>query len=402
MSDVAEQIRQFNADRDPERLAMKYRRMREDAFVFLRGTCHLFYARLPADAVLHEAPAVWACGDLHLENFGSYKGDNRQVYFDINDFDEACLAPASWDAVRCLASILVGRDTLRVDAATASALCDAFVDAYAGELARGSARWVEREAAPPPVSDLLAGLRGRTRRDFLDGRTKVGKDGLRHLRIDGKKALVATPEQQARVTVLVDAFAAGQSAPGFFRVLDVARRIAGTGSLGVERYAVLVEGKGSPDGNHLLDLKRSLSSSLAGRVPVAQPAWPDEAHRVVGVQQRMQAVPVAFLHPIARDGVPYVLRGLQPIEDRVDLSDRHATTPVLLVNLVTVMGHCLAWAQLRSSGRGGSATADELIDFGARPRWKAALLQTAAACAAQMEDDWKSYASAFDRGAFPV
>ncbi len=49
-----------------------------------------------------------------MENFGSYKGDNRQVYFDINDFDEGALAPASWDLVRLLASIQCGADALRV------------------------------------------------------------------------------------------------------------------------------------------------------------------------------------------------------------------------------------------------------------------------------------------------
>ena len=45
MSDVIEQIRQFNAGRVPERLAMKYRRMRVEPFAFLRATCHLFYDR---------------------------------------------------------------------------------------------------------------------------------------------------------------------------------------------------------------------------------------------------------------------------------------------------------------------------------------------------------------------
>src|SRR5574337_103652 len=91
--DIVDVIRRFNADRDPERLEMKYARMRTDAFSFLRGSCHLFHARRPSEPVLRKSPAVWCCGDMHLENFGSYKGDNRQVYFDLNDFDEALLAP---------------------------------------------------------------------------------------------------------------------------------------------------------------------------------------------------------------------------------------------------------------------------------------------------------------------
>src|ERR1039458_9125760 len=86
--DIADVIARFNAGRDPERLAMKYRAMRTNAFIFLRGTCHLFYAGLPDVPLLRDAPAAWACGDLHLQNYGSYKGDDRLVYFDINDFDE--------------------------------------------------------------------------------------------------------------------------------------------------------------------------------------------------------------------------------------------------------------------------------------------------------------------------
>ena len=85
--DVAGQIRAFNAGRDPERLQRKYAAMRASPFTFLRGTCHLFYARMARGGVQKAAPAVWVFGELHLENFGSYKGVNRLVYFDIYDFD---------------------------------------------------------------------------------------------------------------------------------------------------------------------------------------------------------------------------------------------------------------------------------------------------------------------------
>src|SRR4051812_15499880 len=76
---LAARLRKFNAGRDPERLRMKYRAMRSSAFAFLRGTCHLFYERLPQSRMLERAPAAWICGDFHLQNFGSYKGDNRLV-----------------------------------------------------------------------------------------------------------------------------------------------------------------------------------------------------------------------------------------------------------------------------------------------------------------------------------
>src|SRR6185369_18016042 len=106
--DVIQRIIAYNRDRDPERLSLKYKAMRKDALAFFRGTCHLFAEDWPQKDRVNDAPDVWVCGDLHLENFGSYKGDNRLVYFDITDFDEAALAPASWDLVRFLTSLRLG------------------------------------------------------------------------------------------------------------------------------------------------------------------------------------------------------------------------------------------------------------------------------------------------------
>src|SRR5712692_1326653 len=92
MNNAVERIQAFDAGRDPRLLQMKYKLMQHDVFAFYRGTCHLFYQDWPADSPLNAAPSAWLCGDLHLQNFGSYKGDNRLVYIDINDFDESVLA----------------------------------------------------------------------------------------------------------------------------------------------------------------------------------------------------------------------------------------------------------------------------------------------------------------------
>jgi uncharacterized protein (DUF2252 family) len=399
MHDVVAAIRAHNAGRDPERLALKYRKLRADPFAFLRGTCHLFYDRLPADKLFRRAPPAWSCGDLHLENFGSYKGDNRLVYFDINDFDEAALAPASWDPLRLLASVLVASTTLRTTAVEGRELCKTLLRAYAETLASGKPRWIERDIAPGLVRDLLQTLKTRTRVDHLDRRTDR-KRRRRTIRCDGRHALAASELERAHATRLVEQFAATQPDPAFFEVLDVARRIAGTGSLGVERYVVLVEGKGSPDANYLLDLKASQPSSLIPHLKIVQPRWASEAHRIVAVQTRMQAIAMAFLHPLAERKVSYVLRGLQPSEDRVALAAPGTTAREVDV-LLQEMGRMLAWAQLRSAARDGSATADELIAFGAaREDWQKTLLRGAGDCAAQVVADWKVYVAAYDGGAF--
>ena len=392
--DVVRRIQAFNAGRDPERLRLKYRAMRGSPFAFLRGTCHLFYDRLPRGGIFGSAPAVWSCGDLHLENFGSYKGDNRLVYFDVNDFDEAALAPASWDVVRLLTSLWIGADGLRVG--DARPLCQSFLDAYASALTQGKAYWVERETAQGLVRELLDGLRDRERASFLDGRTTL-KGKRRLLRVDGKKALPASPAQRAAITDFMRGFAQEQQDPGFFQVLDVARRIAGTGSLGVDRHVILIEGKGSPHGNYLLDLKRAMPSSLPPHLKVVQPGWTTQAHRVVTLQRRIQAVSMAFLQPVRVGDEPYVLRGLQPSEDRITL-DRASRGE--LAQVVATMGRIVAWAQLRSAGREGSAIADELVEFGRRSKWKERVLDASLDCAAQVRRDAAAYDAAWDDGVF--
>ena len=396
--DAVRQIQIFNAGREPERLAMKYRAMRASTFAFLRGSCHLFYDRLPSGGVFKTAPAVWVCGDLHLENFGSYKGDNRQVYFDVNDFDESALAPASWDLVRFLTSLQVGLEGMALREARVQVLCQAFVEAYASSLASGKAYWVERDTAQGMVRELLDGLRARTRVGFLGPRTLV-KRGRRLLLADGRKALPVDAAQRAAVENFMREFAESQPQPAFFRVLDVARRVAGTGSLGVDRFAILVQGKGSPDGNYLLDMKQALPSSLVPHLKLAQPRWNSEAHRVVELQRRQQAVSMAFLQPVLFTEAPYVLRALQPSEDRVRFTGT-GRTPSEIEAVVVTMAQMLAWAQLRSAGRDGSATADELIDFGQRRKWKASLLTASHDCAAQVRQDAAAFNAAFDAGEF--
>lgn len=398
MAYALRRISAYNAGRDSDALALKYQYMRENAFVFLRATCHLFYERLPDAAVLRRAPLSWVCGDLHLQNFGSYKADNRQVYFDINDFDEGALAPCTWDLVRFLASVLVGAQSLRVKPREADTLCRTFLDAYADALASGKARWVERETADGLVRDLLDGLRSRSRKDFLKQRTLL-KKGKRVIRLDGARALAISDKKRERILRFMRDFARAQPDPDFYQVVDVARRVAGTGSLGIDRSVILIEGKGSPNGNYLLDMKEALPSSLAPHLKTQPLHASTHAHRIVAIQRRMQAISMAFLHPVVVGKKSYVLRGLQPTQDRVALAQWDGKL-ARLEYVVAVMGKIAASAQLRSGGRDGSATIDELIDFGQQTKWRKQLLEVSRHCAAQAEKDWRVYARAYDDGEF--
>jgi uncharacterized protein (DUF2252 family) len=198
-SDAPARIRTFNAGREPERLKLKYKGMRRSRSAFLRGTCHLFYEDWPRSSRLDDAPLAWVCGDLHFENFGAYKGDNRAVYFDINDFDEAVLAPCTWDVARFLTSVLVTARDNKLAPRDGSELCELFLSNYFGCLAEGKARWVERETAGDNiVGDLLRALSERTRAEFLARRAK-GRGRNRRLKANRKRILPARDADKLEV-----------------------------------------------------------------------------------------------------------------------------------------------------------------------------------------------------------
>jgi len=393
--DVVDRIIAFNAGREPERLQLKYTAMYASAFRFLRGTCHLFYEDWPVRSPLNRAPATWISGDLHLENFGTYKGDDRIIYFDINDFDEAVLAPCTWELARLATSVIVAADDYGLRHSQAVRLARAGLDACAEALATGKARRVERLVATGPVRELLDALFQRRRAELLRQRTER-RGGRTRLRI-GKRALPADASQRRAVTTLLKRFARHEPNPGFFRVLDVARRVAGTASLGLPRFVILVHGKGPPDGHYLLDLKHARPSALARRSPCRQPHWPDDAERCVALQYRLQAVAPALLRPVVMDGECYVLRELQPSEDRLDLG-RWGKRLGHFEDVMRTMGRVAAWSLLRASGRQGSAIADELIAFAAHRSWRAAVLRAAERGARKVEADWRAFRQAVRQG----
>lgn len=386
---ILQRVQRFNQGRNPERLKLKYAHMQENSFVFYRGTCHLFYEDWPREDLLNNAPPVWVSGDLHLQNFGCFKGDNRLVYFDLNDFDESALAPCSWELARLLTSIHVASRTLNLGEADALDLATRCLRAYAAALSIGKAKTVERETAKGMVRELLESIEQRKRKDFLDKKTEK-KGDKRWIILDGKHSAPVTPEERKAIEEFMALWAISQEEPGFYQILDVAHRIAGVGSLGVDRYILLVEGKGSPDKNYLLDLKEELPSSLNPYLTPAQPHRRSEAERVVAIQQRAQAISPALLTPVTIRNKPYVLHELQPTEDKIDLTSWLGKLS-RLEDLVETMGEVTAWSHLRSSGRQGSSIADGLIEFSQSSEWKEELLGYAASYAKQVEADYQEY-----------
>jgi uncharacterized protein (DUF2252 family) len=200
------------------------------------------------------------------------------------------------------------------------------------------------------------------------------------------------------VARILERFAAGEPDSQFYRLIDVARRVAGSASLGLERYVLLVRGRGYPDKLALLDLKQAIHPSLVSRA-AARLAWPTEAERVVSIQRRVQVVSPALLHP-ARDGRrSFVLRELQPTQARLSLESWDPSLD--LQNLMTTLGQVVAWSHLRSGGRQGSAIADEWIAFADRKDWGPALMEFAVRYSRRVEHDWREFVETGGRQGLP-
>ena len=312
-----------NAGRDLDRLRLKLARLRQDPFAFFRGTNPLFLGFLPRRHPLFRAPRTLVCGDLHLENFGTYKGDNRLCYFDINDFDEACAAPFTVDLVRFVAGLRTAAGPLGLSRTDVTKLIGRFLDAYVRGIADGKPRWVERSLAQGVFRSVSRRAMQRTRRELLDRITSL-KSGRRRIRIDGVRAMSIDAGERRSLRRFLAAERGRLSKPerkrGFFDLLDAARRIAGCGSLGLARYMLLIRGRGAPDQQFVLDLKFAAPSAVSEWLDRAQPGWADDAVRVVSIQRIMQAVSPAMLDAVRFERRPFVVKELQPSTDRLDLA----------------------------------------------------------------------------------
>jgi uncharacterized protein (DUF2252 family) len=381
---VAQSILDDNGGREPERLRRKFQLLRADPFAFYRGTCRLFYRNLPRNAVLAAAPALLVCGDLHLENFGAYKGDNRLAYFDLNDFDEAALAPFTLDLLRFVTSIHVAASHLRLSTRQAEGLGRLFLDRYRQWILDGKARWLERSTSEGMVRDLLGGVIKRTRHQLLKART-VRAGARRRLRLN-ERALPIAKAERGRLRSFIERFGAARGEPRFYRLLDAARRVAGKGSLGL-----------APLGNYLLDLKLAVPSALALASARRHHRWESEAQRVVTTQRIAQAISPALLHAVTIGAQSYVLKELQPMADRLDLARWDGGIERLEL-AVASMAAATAWAQLRGCCRYGACAVDDLQRYVAGAKWEQALTRLSSQCSERALQQWSAYCKAYDAG----
>jgi uncharacterized protein (DUF2252 family) len=331
---------------------------------------------------------------LHLENFGSYKGDNRLVYFDIADFDESCVAPVGLELVRMVTSILVAAKPLKINKSTVAKMVNVFMETYATNLVSGKPRWVERSLATGPVKKLLQSLKGRHRADLIKQRTQR-KSGKIRLLNDGKKSLVISSQDRQRAELILAAFASTQPSPASFEPIDIARRIAGMGSLGLERYVALVRGDGTTEGQYLVDIKNANASALASCGIEQQPKWHSEAERVVSIQRICQAIYPALLGSVVLGKSSFVIKELEPTSDRVNLAPLGGKSAELNA-VIRTMAETTAWAHLRGCSRFGAASVETLAEFARRHDWQQHITSCADTAKGLVVDQWQQFSADYD------
>jgi uncharacterized protein (DUF2252 family) len=391
MGELLRRIEKFNSDREKDMVATKFEAMAENMFRFYRGTCHLFYEDLAKEKNFPPSPLAWICGDLHLENFGSFKSDNKQVYFDLNDFDEAILAPAAWELVRFVTSIFVAFKTLKIAEKKAMRMAELFLKSYSATLQKGKAFYIEPKTAQGIVCEFLSAVAKRKQKDLLEKRTEKKKNKLQILPDDQRHLKIEKKLKQELSIHLNHWLKTDEDSPYNYKVIDAVFRIAGTGSIGLKRYAFLLKSSNKVGQKYLLvDMKQSSESSLSPFVVAPQPVWTTESDRIITMQQRMQNRSAALLSTSVFRNEHYVMQEMQPTKDSINfkqIKDRYRD----MYRVIDDMAVLTASAQLRSSGQDGSSITDELKKFGSDQSWQAPVFEYARTHSQKIADYYGTY-----------
>jgi uncharacterized protein (DUF2252 family) len=235
----------------PELLRRKWQRMTGSPLGFLRGAAPLFDECLRREGSWSKGPSGGGSlvGDLHLENFGVFLDTAGRANFHVNDFDALRDGPWRFDVLRLLTAVLLARTELKATGREIQKLAELVLDGHQAGLDG------QRLVAPAFVREQLktATLASTEKllRKHMEGEALVRDE--KHPAAPGglvKQVPAALEQWAAKLTPRPTA--------AQLRVLDVRRRVLGTGSLGAERLMVLVQGtaRGAATGHWLLDLKQ--------------------------------------------------------------------------------------------------------------------------------------------------
>ena len=364
--------------RIPELVPIRRGRMAASPFAYYRG------AALPMAADLatmpHSGLTVQVCGDAHLSNFGGFASPEREMLFDVNDFDETLPGPFEWDLKRLAASFEVAARSRRLDTATARALAVGSVQSYregirafagmpnlqvwyarldvpemvqrwGGDVGRKVLRDAERNVAKAQAKDQIKARAKLTTR--VNGGVRFTADPPLLVPIDELYGDVEAKVLQESIHDAIRDYRRTLSGNRrhlleSYQYVDLARKVVGVGSVGTRAWVALFVGR-DPDDTLILQVKEAEPSVLERFLPKS--TFANCGQRVVEGQRLMQAASDVFLgwHRIREglDGRPhdYYVRQLWDWKFSANID----TMPVEVMGVYARMcGFTLARAHARS------------------------------------------------------
>jgi uncharacterized protein (DUF2252 family) len=407
--DVIAMLEESNRGRVPALIPIRYGRMLQSPFSFLRGAAAIMaydLARTPTSGI-----RVQAGGDAHLMNFGGFATPERHLVFDVNDFDETLPAPWEWDLKRLAASVAVacryrGFSKRRTSDATRAAVAGyrkhmaLYAPMHTLEL------WYQRIDASTVAELHLQSVGKRPENAPLDPVTehvfpKMTEAVGKMRRIKEQLPLVFRPRKGNRIISHVPAMMAQyrSTMPADrrallerFELVDVAVKVVGVGSVGT-RCAVVLLMAGDDDAL-FLQMKEARASVLEAYT--RRSVYANHGERVVQGQRLMQAASDLFLG-WSRDtalGVDFYVRQLRDCKTSANVDTMNAA------HLVDFANHCGA-ALARAHAKTGDAAAISGY-IGQGVALDTAVASFAEAYADQTESDYEQLKKAVKAGRIAV
>src|SRR5580704_848561 len=393
--DALDTILAQNQIRVPRLVPIRHQRMAASPWNYYRGAAAVMAADFASQP--DSGLEVQLCGDAHVLNFGLWATPERNLFFDLRDFDETLPGPFEWDVKRFAASLVVAARENRIKPAKADAAVTAGVEAY-GERMRRYARmpdldiWYDGMHVDSLIRYFEPADRGRVSIHIekkQKRRTSRGAFAKLTMMAHGRPRI--TEEPPIRVTVsddeqadLVDHLLAGyrltlqedrRSLFDRFTVADVVRQVVGVGSVGMQVYLVLLEGRTGAD-PLFLQVKQAGPSVYEAHT---QPSRHDNhGARVINGKRLVQSATDIFVGWGSLHGKDYYVRQFR---DMKIIPTTELIAP-RLVEFATACGETLARAHART---GDPVAIDSYIGKG--PNFTAAIGRFARQYADQNERD---------------
>ncbi len=421
-SDPVEVLERQAQSRIPELVPVRYGRMLVSPFTFYRGAARIMAGDLASTP--NSGLRVQCCGDAHLSNFGVFASPERDLVFDINDFDETLPGPWEWDVKRLAVSMLIAAQSnalRRSDQQRAVLKCAAsYRESMAGFAAMSNLEvWYSHFDVESVLSEYAGQFEPRavkgTRKALAKARTKDSMSAFGKLthEVGGEVRIV----DESPLIVPIDQLAAGLERDRIFaelvnlvglyrdtlpverrvlfdrfRLVDFARKVVGVGSVGTEAWISLLLG---PDGKEPLFLQAKQAESSVLEPFVGESELGNHGERVVVGQRLMQAesdIFLGWLRVEAETPEPqdFYCRQLKDWKGSAEIDQLDPES-------LAVYARMCGWTLARAHARSGDRVAIESY-LGGSDLFDRAILEFSEAYAKQNERDYRALAAAVDSG----